>query len=30
MKSQRSDTEKMNLIEEGEKVGFDEIIKRNY
>ena len=30
MKSQRSDTEKMNLIEEGEKVGFDEIVKRNY
>ena len=30
MKSQRSDTEKMNLIEEGEKVGFDEIVKQNY
>ena len=27
--SQRSDTEKKNLIEEGKKIGIDEIIKRN-
>ena len=29
MKSQRSDTEKIYLIEEGNKIGIDEIIKRN-
>ena len=29
MNSQRSDTEKNYLIEEGKKVGVDEIIKRN-
>ena len=29
MKSQRSDTEKINLIEEGNKIGIDEVIKRN-
>ena len=29
MKSQRSDTEKSNLIEEGKKLGIDEVIKRN-
>ena len=28
MKSHRSDTEKINLIEEGKKIGIDEIIKR--
>ena len=30
MKSQRGDAEKINLIEEGQKIGFNEIIKRNY
>ena len=29
MNSQRSDTEKINLIEEGKKIGINEIIKRN-
>ena len=29
MKSQRSDTEKNNLVEEVKKVGIDEVIKRN-
>ena len=29
MNSQRSDTEKINLVEEGKKIGIDEIIKRN-
>ena len=29
MISQRSDTEKKYLIEEGKKIGIDEIIKRN-
>ena len=29
IKSQRSDTEKINLIEEGKKIGIDEVIKRN-
>ena len=29
MNSQRGDTEKINLIEEGKKIGIDEIIKRN-
>ena len=29
MKSQRSDTEKNNLIEEDKRIGIDEIIKRN-
>ena len=29
MNSQRSDTEKVNLIEECKKIGNDEVIKRN-
>ena len=29
MNSQWSDTEKVNLIEEGKKIGIDEIIKRD-
>ena len=29
MESQRSDTEKINLIEEDKKIGIDEVIKRN-
>ena len=29
MNSQRSDTEKINLIEEGKKIGISEVIKRN-
>ena len=29
MNSQRSDAEKINLIEEGKKIGINEIIKRN-
>ena len=29
MNSQRSDTEKNNLIEEGKKIGINEIIKHN-
>ena len=29
MNSQRSDTENINLIEEGKKIGINEIIKRN-
>ena len=29
MKSQRSDTQKINLIEEGKKIGIGEVIKRN-
>ena len=29
MKSQRSDTEKNNLIEEGKRIGIDKIIKHN-
>ena len=29
MNSQRSDTEKNNLIEEGKKIGIIEVIKRN-
>ena len=28
MNSERSDTEKINLIEEGKKIGIDEIIKQ--
>ena len=27
--SQRSDTERINLIEEGKKIGINEVIKRN-
>ena len=30
MNSQRSDTEKINLIEEDNKIGINEVIKRNY
>ena len=29
MNSQRSDTEEVNLIEEGTKIGINEVIKRN-
>ena len=29
MNSQRSDTEKINLIEEGKKIGINEVIKCN-
>ena len=29
MESQRSDTEKINLIEEGKKIAIDEVIKSN-
>ena len=29
MNSQRSDTENINLIEEGKKIGISEVIKRN-
>ena len=29
MNSERIDTEKINLIEEGKKIGIEEIIKRN-
>ena len=29
MKFQRSDTEKISLIEKGEAIGFDEFIKHN-
>ena len=29
MKSQKNHTEKINLIEEGEKIGIYEVIKRN-
>ena len=29
MNSQRSDSEKINLIEEGKKIGINEVIKRN-
>ena len=29
MNSQRSDAEKFNLIEEGKKIGINEVIKRN-
>ena len=29
MKSQRRDVEKTNLIEEGKKIGINEVIKRN-
>ena len=29
MNSQRSDTEKINLIEEGKKVGINEVIRLN-
>ena len=29
MNIQRSDTEKINLIEEGKNIGIDEVIKRN-
>ena len=29
MNSQRSDSEKINLIEEGKKIGSNEVIKRN-
>ena len=29
MNSQRSDTGKINLIEEGKKIGSNEVIKRN-
>ena len=28
--SQRSDVEKINLIEEGKKIGLNEVTKRNY
>ena len=30
MSSQRSDTEKLNLIKEGKKIGIDKVIKLNY
>ena len=30
MNSQRSDTEKLNLIKEGKKIGTDKVIKLNY
>ena len=30
MNSQRSDTEKLNLIKEGKKIGIDKVIKLNY
>ena len=29
MNSQRSNTEKINLIEEGKKIGIDEVFKHN-
>ena len=29
MNSQRSDTENINLIEEGKKIGMDEVVKHN-
>ena len=29
MNSQRSDVEKVNLIEEGKKIGINEVIRRN-
>ena len=29
MNSQRSDTENINLIEEGKKIGIDEVVKQN-
>ena len=29
IKSQRSDTEKINLIEKGKKIGIDKVTKRN-
>ena len=29
MNNQRSDAEKINLIEEGNKIGINEVIKRN-
>ena len=29
IKRQRSDTQKINLIEEGKKIGIGEVIKRN-
>ena len=29
MNSQRSDTEKINLIEEGKKIDINEVVKRN-
>ena len=29
MNSQRTDSEKINLIEEGKKIGIDEVIKHN-
>ena len=29
MNSQRSDAEKINLIEEGKKIGINKVIKRN-
>ena len=29
MNNQRSDTEKINLIEEGKKIGINEVVKRN-
>ena len=29
MNSERGDTEKINLIEEGKKLGIDEVIKHN-
>ena len=29
MNSQRSDSENINLIEEGKKIGINEVIKRN-
>ena len=29
MNNQRNDTERINLIEEGEKIGINEVVKRN-
>ena len=29
MNSQRSDTEKINLVEDGKKIGINQVIKRN-
>ena len=30
MNCQRSDTEKLNLIKDGKKIGIDKVIKLNY
>ena len=30
MNSQRSDTEKINLIEEGKKIGIDEVVNKSW